>query len=108
MTTVNVDASLADDIITRCQRLGLRLPENQGVPGAAQRTLVWTPDLTSAEQVLLKNAGSAVFLTAAEAAAIQPDIDGLVTYQGIANPTLAQTVLAVKAQSRILRAILRS
>jgi hypothetical protein len=39
--------------------------------------------------------------------AIESDIAGLKTYQGIASPTAAQTAQAVKAQSRILRAILR-
>jgi hypothetical protein len=108
MTTVNVESERADDLIRACQRLGLRLPENQGAPGSSQRTLVWTPDLSAAEQILLRNAGSAVSLTDAERNAIQSDIDGLVTFAGIATPTLAQTAAAVKAQSRILRAILRS
>ena len=39
---------------------------------------------------------------------MQPDIDGLRTYQGLASPILAQTVQAVKAQSRILRALLKN
>jgi len=47
-------------------------------------------------------------ITASEWQALEPDIAGLVTYQGLASPTLAQTVLAVKAQSRILRALLRN
>jgi hypothetical protein len=74
---------------------------------------VFTPALSAGEQTtfntLVKIANlSVVGITPAEWQAIQPDIDGLVTYQGLASPTLAQTVLAVKAQSRILRALLRS
>jgi hypothetical protein len=45
-------------------------------------------------------------LTLAEYRAIEPDIDGLRTYLGIASPTAAQTVLATKAIIRILRALI--
>ena len=71
------------------------------------------PPLSPAEQVtyrrIVKLATSLVEgITLTEWEALEPDIAGLVTYQGLANPTLAQTVLAVKAQSRILRALLRN
>lgn len=108
MTTLAIEQERADDLIRACQRLGIRLPENQGAPGVATRTFVWTPDLTANEQTILRAALGAVSLTTDERTGLQADIDGLITYQGIATPTLAQTVLAVKAQSRILRAILRS
>lgn len=108
MTTLAIEQERADDLIRACQRLSIRLPENQGAPGTASRTLVWTPDLTAGEQTILRAALGAVALTTAERNGLQADIDLLVTYQGIATPTLVQTVSAVKAQSRILRAILRS
>ena len=74
---------------------------------------VFTPPLSAAEQItlnrIIKIANAAVVgITPAEWQALESDIDGLITYQNIASPTLAQTVLAVKAQSRILKAILRS
>ena len=90
----------------------LRVPsEVLGYPGDT-RTLVVTPELTAAEQTtyarLLAIARSTIpAITPAEWQAIEPDIAGLRTYRAIATPTLAQTVLAVKAQSRILRALLR-
>jgi hypothetical protein len=76
-------------------------------------TLVFVPPLTGTEQAtfdaLAKQSRSHVpGISPAEWLALQPDIDGLVTFQGLATPTLAQTVLAVRAQSRILKAILRS
>jgi hypothetical protein len=75
-------------------------------------SFVFVPALSPAEQTLFDRirrlARSAVTgITPAEWEALEPDIAGLVTYQGLASPTLAQTVLAVKAQSRILRAMLR-
>ena len=73
---------------------------------------VFVPPLTGAEQTVFDRisrlARSAVpGITPAEWEALEPDIAGLTTYQGLPSPTLAQTVLAVKAQSRILRALLR-
>jgi len=75
--------------------------------------ITFVPPLTGAEQTtfdrLARLAKSLVEgITPAEWQAIEPDIAGLVTYQGLASPTLAQTVLAVKAQSRILRALIRN
>ena len=74
---------------------------------------VFDPPLTAAEQPvfdrLLRLAQALVVgITPAEWQALEPDIAGLQTYQGLASPTLAQTVQAVKAQSRILRAILKN
>ena len=76
-------------------------------------TIVFVPALSGAEQPtfdrIVNLARSLIEgITIAEWQAIEPDIAGLVTYQGLASPTLAQTVLAVKAQSRILRALLRN
>lgn len=46
-------------------------------------------------------------ITFAEWQALDNDLSGLRTYQGVASPTLAQTVAATKAQNRVLAAILR-
>src|SRR6476661_5058379 len=73
-------------------------------------TIIFDVDLSPAEVSVLDEIMRAAKtdLTRAERNGIQADSDGLVTYQGLASPTLAQTVAAVKAQSRILRAMLRS
>jgi hypothetical protein len=81
--------------------------------GNGNPVFTFDPVLTAGEQVTYNRIVSVAKslvpgITPAEWVAIQSDIDGLVTYQGLANPTLAQTVLAVKAQSRILRAIIRN
>lgn len=78
----------------------------------ATATYVFTPDLSSAESVTFTDLVAAfrqheVAITLAEYQAIKPDLALLKTYAGIASPTLAQTVAATKAQSRILRAMLR-
>ena len=74
---------------------------------------VFTPALSTAEQAafdrLVRIVRSPVpSITPAEWESLEPDIAGLATYQNIASPTLAQTASAVKAQSRILRALLRN
>ena len=81
----------------------------------AQGDLITTfdPPLSAAEQTiydrLVRMAKAAITgITPAEWEALESDIAGLVTYQGIASPTAAQTAQAVKAQSRILRALLRN
>lgn len=76
-------------------------------------TPIFTPPLTTAEQATfdrIVNVAKSLVpgITPTEWQAIQSDIDGLVTFQGLASPTLAQAVLAIKAQSRILRALLKS
>ena len=112
MTTVR-----PDDIAQRARDLCvlyLRAPDGYATDDATGNPiLTFTPVLTPGEQTtynrLLNLAKSLVDgITPAEWQAIEPDIAGLVTYQGLASPTLAQTVLAVKAQSRILRALLRN
>lgn len=110
MTTATVDQSRVLDVFEAVRRLGLREPVLSGAIGApdAQRTMTWDPDLSPTEQELLRAAVGAVRLTSAERSALQADIDGLIAYQAIASPTLAQTASATKAQNRILRAILRS
>jgi len=75
--------------------------------------VMFDPLLTAPEQVIFDRIARlskslVEGITATEWQAIESDIAGLVTYQGLASPTLAQTVLAVKAQSRILRAIIRN
>lgn len=98
------------ETIKQLCRVYLREPENVTDDGTTI-SLVFTPDLTAQQTTLLGNliAYSGILrITPSEFAAIQSDIDGLTTYQGIATPTLAQTVLAVKAQNRIWKALLRS
>lgn len=107
MTTVNVEQERLADLLRVVETVGLRSPDLGGTPSDAQRTCTWTPDLSPAEVVLLRAATGAVRLTVAERNALEADIDGLRTYQGLASPSLAQTVQAVRAQSRILRALLR-
>lgn len=73
---------------------------------------VFTPDLTSAEAATFADIVATfrtrdVELTPAEYVAIKSDIALLKTFAGINSPTLAQTAAATKAQSRILRALLR-
>lgn len=87
----------------------LREPESVTDDGATI-SLVFTPDLTAGQTAVLRRLvalSGLMRLTPEEWAAIEPDIAGLTTFQGLPTPTLAQTVLAVKAQSRILRALLR-
>jgi len=70
------------------------------------------PPLSAAEQatladiVLMDRFG--VDLTLAEWQSIKADVAGLKTYNGLASPTLAQTVAATKAQNRVLAVIIRS
>lgn len=70
------------------------------------------PPLSAAEQAIydrLPRIARSIIggITPAEWQALEADLTGLRTYQGLPSPNLAQTVLAVKAQSRILRALLR-
>lgn len=116
MTTLTVRGDLAQSIIVGCIAAGLRIPSfdviGSGSLTPATATATWTPDLTPAEQATLDTVRSlavgSVLITPAERQVIDSDIQLLVTFQGLASPTLAQTVAAVKSQSRILRAILRS
>lgn len=75
-------------------------------------TPVFVPPLTTAEQATLADlqtmARFGVTLTLAEWQSIKTDAASLKTYNGIASPTLAQTVAATKAQNRILATIIRS
>jgi len=96
--------------IKRLCAVYLRAPSDVTDDGTTL-ALVFTPDLTAPQSAILDRLialSGLMRITPAEWQAIEPDIAGLVTYQGLANPTLAQTVLAVKAQSRILRAIIRN
>ena len=108
----NADA-YAMRVVALC-RIYLRDPNGFATDDITNDPIItFVPPLTSVEQTtynrLLNLAKSLVDgITFAEWQAIEPDIAGLVTYQGLASPTLAQTVLAVKAQSRILRALLRN
>lgn len=73
---------------------------------------VFDPPLTTEEQLILGTlrslSQSAVQVTPDEWAGLQTEIAGLQTYHGLATPTNAQTVLAVKAIIRVLRAMLRN
>lgn len=99
--------------ISELCRLYLRQPEWPVSVSGGVATFVFVPPLTAPEQATfdrIVNLAKSLIegITIAEWQAIEPDIAGLVTYQGLANPTLAQTVSAVRAQSRILRALLRN
>jgi len=112
MAVVTPDA-YASRVVQLC-RLYLRDPSGYSTDGVTGQPIVsFVPALTAPEQATydrIANLAKSLVagITPAEWQAIEPDIAGLVTYQGLANPTLAQTVLAVKAQSRILRALLRN
>lgn len=73
-------------------------------------TLSFTPDLSPEEELRLgriMRVEGLTRVTPAEWADLEPDIDGLRTYHGLASPTNAQTVSAVKAIIRVLRALIR-
>ena len=112
MATIQADA-YAYRVVALC-RLYLRDPNGFATDDTTGDPLItFVPPLTAGEQTLynrLLNLAKSLVegITVAEWQAIEPDIAGLITYQGLASPTLAQTVLAVKAQSRILRALLRN
>ena len=102
---------MADIAFTLADLCGKFLRPATSVDAAGAAT--FDPPLSPAEQTtfnrLVNMAKSAVAgITPEEWQAIEPDIAGLVTYQGLASPTLAQTVQAVKAISRVLRAMLRN
>lgn len=105
--------AVAERAVALC-RLYLRTPSSWATDSVTgSPILTFDPPLDVTEQTtldrILRAAKSLVLgITPSEWQAIQSDIDGLVTYQGLASPTLAQTVQAVKAQSRILRAILKN
>lgn len=112
MTSVTIPNSHVNAALSAISEAGLRPPDSVQHPtDFVTAELTWTPDLSAADQTTLSNLRKlivgAVLITPAERAALEPDIDGLRTYANLATPTLAQTVLAVKAQSRILRALLR-
>lgn len=111
MTAATTDYGNATRIVELC-RIYLRAPVDCSSSGGVV-TFNFVPALSVQEEATfarIVNLSKSLIqgITADEWAAIQPDIDGLVAYQNLANPTLAQTVLAVKAQSRILRAILKN
>lgn len=111
MTTVVVEQERLVDLLDGADRVGLRRPTGLGgSPGDVDRTLTWTPDLTANEQILARAAAGAVRLTTAERNALQPEVDLLTTFAAgsVASKTLADVVNATRAQSRILRALLRS
>lgn len=72
----------------------------------------FSPVLTAAEQTTFDDLSTmarfGVTLTLAEWQSVKPDAALLRTYNGIASPTLAQTIAATKAQNRILATIIRS
>jgi hypothetical protein len=72
---------------------------------------LFDPPLTAEEQAtydaLFSLSRSAVHVTPEEWAGLRNEIDGLRTYHGLATPTNAQSVAAIKAIIRVLRAILR-
>lgn len=112
MSVISVPRDAAWKSVKLCLLAGIPTPDVVGPPESETVELTWTPDLSAADLATARDvattASGLLSLTLAEYQAIKNDIAGLVTYQGLASPTLAQTVAAVKAQSRILRAILRS
>lgn len=73
-------------------------------------TLTFTPDLTAGEETILARimrVEGLMRITPAEWSIIEPDIDGLRTYMDISSPTNAQSVAAIKAIIRVLRALMR-
>lgn len=79
----------------------------------AAGTSTWTfdPPLTTAEQTtfadLTTMARFGVTLTLAEWQTIKPDAAGLKAYLGLASPTNAQSIAAIKAIIRALGVIIR-
>jgi hypothetical protein len=94
----------------------LRAPTAWSADATSGVVLTFTPDLTAGETTTLATfmsdistmAKFGVTLTLAEWQSVKPDAQLLKAYAGVASPTLAQTVAAVKAQSRILSVIIRS
>ena len=116
MTTIAVPSGSVASLIAACSAAGLPVPQsvqptNGGVADPVSATLTYEPDLTAEQQAtfdaIRRLAVGATLITPAERTALESDLAGLRTYQGIASPTLAQTVSAVRAQSRVLRALLR-
>lgn len=112
--TVNLGT---EDVLAIAERLVRQVSPILGLPSVTgpdlvtgDITLAWETQLTPGQVTGLTELARAAKtgLSRAERNGMQPDVDLLVTFQGIASPTLVQTVAAVKAQSRILRALLRS
>lgn len=110
---VNIGTEDPDIIINRLQAraapiVGMGTYSYDSVTG--DLTASWPFQLTPTQISQLADIARAAKaeLTPNERNGIQSDIDLLVTFQGIASPTLAQTAAATRAQSRILRALLRS
>lgn len=104
----------SDDVTLRIVSLCavyLRAPAEFYLDTDSGPAFVFDPPLTTSEQAtladLVRMARAGITLTLAEFRAIVPDLAGLRTYQGLASPTLAQTASALKAQSRIIRVLLR-
>jgi hypothetical protein len=114
MTQVTLPNAAAQALLAACRDADIRTPDTVLLTSDPRQSIItWaSPDLSAADIATLQTIQSLVLgsslLTVVERQNLQADIDGLVTYQGLASPTLAQTVLAVKAQSRILRALLRN
>jgi len=67
-----------------------------------------TPSQAARFADIVAIAHSKVELDPTDFTAIKADIQTLIAFQAIATPTLAQTVAATKAQTRVLRAMLRN
>lgn len=100
----------AAELVERCALLAEHAIRRCSVDWDAQ-TLRFEPDLSAAEQSALQRlltvARSSVRLTPAEYDAIAAEALGLRAYVGVASPTNAQSVAAIKAMIRVLRAVLR-
>ena len=110
MTSIVIPDALHDEALALCA-LYLRGPEQDQGASGEDRTFIWTPDLTAAELLVGKRIldllRSTLRVTPDEWQSISDEVAGLTQYHGLANPTAAQTALAVKAIIRLLRVILR-
>ena len=105
--TVQPERSMAE-IMRLCGAYIGRVPteEDDGV----NLTLTFTPDLDPGEEDTLRRVmrvGMLMRITPAEWAAIEGDISGLRTYDGLSSPTNAQSVAAIKALIHVMRALMR-
>lgn len=90
----------------------IRNPASIGEDANGRPLIVFDPALTTAEQatfdlIVRRHLSRIPGITPAEWEQLAPQIDGLRTYLGLANPTAAQTASATKAIIRVLRAIFR-
>lgn len=106
--TASLSADTADEVIGRIVARLIRdfggLPQSIAWDGA---TLTLDHPAVIANFADIVRAAKGGLLTPAERNALEDEIDGLRTYFGLASPTNAQSVAAIKAIIAVLRAVLR-